>query len=126
MKHSILLSKVQKASKKSLKRRRPSKKLAVTLDALADALPELGEDNASGIDGAAEKGGGGRSKSLRTRPGSMKRKEAVERLERERFGMNMARLVGQGGGGAAGGQEGSLTKMEALRRHLQQQMQNGE
>lgn len=32
-------------------------------------------------------------KSLKSKPGAMKRKEALERLERERFGKNMAQIM---------------------------------
>lgn len=32
-------------------------------------------------------------KSLKSKPGAMKRKEALERLERDRFGKNMAQIM---------------------------------
>ena len=35
-----------------------------------------------------------RHKSLKSRPGAMKRKEKLEKTERERFGMNLAQMVG--------------------------------
>jgi hypothetical protein len=35
-----------------------------------------------------------RQRSLKSRPGAMKRREKVEREERERFGRNMAQMVG--------------------------------
>ena len=38
-------------------------------------------------------------KSLRSRPGAMKRKEKVERMERERFGRNLAVVMGTAAGG---------------------------
>ena len=45
IKHAQLMSKVTKARTRNPRRRRPTKKLVTTLDALADALPdEDGED----------------------------------------------------------------------------------
>lgn len=41
MKHSAFVSKIEKASQKSNKRRRPSKKLQTQLEGLVDALPEI-------------------------------------------------------------------------------------
>ena len=35
-----------------------------------------------------------RHKSLNSRPGATKRKEKLEKTERERFGMNLAQMVG--------------------------------
>ena len=41
--------------------------------------------------------------SLKHRPGAMKRKRAMEGREMERFGKNLAQLVGSGEAQAAGG-----------------------
>lgn len=68
------------------KRRRPSKKLAATLDSLADALPELDDD--------AGQPGKVKHKSLRSKKGALKKKEMVVKGEMERFGVSMARLTG--------------------------------
>ncbi|KAL2759029.1 hypothetical protein ACRALDRAFT_2026427 [Sodiomyces alcalophilus JCM 7366] len=92
MKHSVLLSKVQKSaaatSSKTLKRRRPNKKLVATLESLADALPELNETELSRpADGKI------RHKSLRSRPGALKRKERLVKGEMARFGASMAALA---------------------------------
>ena len=38
-----------------------------------------------------------RHKSLKSRPGAMKRKEKLEKMERERFGMNLAQMGGSNG-----------------------------
>ncbi|KAH7189542.1 ribosome biogenesis protein SLX9-domain-containing protein [Fusarium flagelliforme] len=89
IKHSSFVSRIQSARiSKSAKRRRPSKKLATTLDSLADALPELEEAD-------AEQQGKIRHKSLKSKRGALKRKERVVKGEMERFGVNMATLAAQ-------------------------------
>ncbi|KAM0563189.1 hypothetical protein ACHAPJ_000905 [Fusarium lateritium] len=90
IKHSSFVSRIASTSRiqKSAKRRRPSKKLAATLDSLADALPELEE-------GDAEQQGKIRHKSLKSKKGALKRKERVVKGEMERFGVSMARLAAQ-------------------------------
>ncbi|KAL9577221.1 MAG: hypothetical protein Q9212_006507 [Teloschistes hypoglaucus] len=40
IKHSALISRIEKSKHKAKKRRRPSKKLMVSLESLGDALPE--------------------------------------------------------------------------------------
>jgi len=81
-----------------LKRRRPSKKLVTTLSSLVDALPDV-EDLVSSVKASGGVGGAGgqkiKMKSLRSKPGALKRKEKVERMERERFGKNLAQIMGQ-------------------------------
>jgi hypothetical protein len=64
--------------------------LLTTLEGLADALPDLERDEK----GASGNGGEGKIKlkGLKSRPGATKRREKVERMERERFGKNMAQL----------------------------------
>ncbi|KAL2107306.1 hypothetical protein VUR80DRAFT_5419 [Thermomyces stellatus] len=97
IRRSTFLSKIQKSAQKpssSAKRRRPNKKLVATLEDLADALPEMQE-------GEGEEKGKVKQRSLRSRPGALKRKERIVRGEMERFGESMARLVS--GGGAEGG-----------------------
>lgn len=87
IKHSAFVNRIEKANKKPLKRRRPSKKLVTTLESLADALPDAGE--AETIIGDAKI----KHKSLKSRPGATKRREKLEKMERERFGKNMAQLT---------------------------------
>jgi len=58
------------------------------MESLADALPELELENGDGGEGKIK------MKSLRSKPGAMKRKEKVERMERERFGRNFSVLMG--------------------------------
>lgn len=95
IKHSAFVNKIEKASSKSKKQRRPSKKLFATLESLADALPEMdnGQEQNESVVGQARV----RHKSLNSRPGATKRKEKLEKTERERFGMNLAQMVGSNG-----------------------------
>jgi hypothetical protein len=91
IKHSAFVNRIEKAHKKPLKRRRPSKKLVTTLEGLADALPDLHDRGELGGSVAAK--GIIKQKSMRSRPGATKRREKLERMERERFGKNMAQLA---------------------------------
>ncbi|KAI0383967.1 ribosome biogenesis protein SLX9-domain-containing protein [Hypomontagnella monticulosa] len=93
IKHASFVSRIEKAGeRKPLKRRRPGKKLVTNLDSLAAALPDLLED------GETEEGlrqlreGKTRHRSLKSRPGALKKKERVVRGEVRRFGANLARL----------------------------------
>ncbi|EFQ99586.1 hypothetical protein MGYG_02598 [Nannizzia gypsea CBS 118893] len=96
IKHSSFVSKIEKSRKKTLKRRRPSKKLIANLDSLASALPDAGDgDEAVSthiIDGNTQVNVI-RHKSLKHRPGAMKRKEKLDRMERDRFAKNMGQLA---------------------------------
>ncbi|KLJ07171.1 hypothetical protein EMPG_17341 [Blastomyces silverae] len=100
IKHSILLSKIEKPRTKTLKRRRPSKKLVANLDSLVDALPDAGDDNNNPNDTndkqremLASQMNIIRQKSLKHKPGAMKRKETLDRRERERFARNLAQMA---------------------------------
>lgn len=120
LKHAALMHKVRDASiSKSggaKKRRRPGKKMAAaeSMGGWADALPEV-EDEDEEWEGLSEEGGGeegarqekktarrrrpegdGKIKmhSLKHRPGAMKRKQILEKREQERFGKNLAQMVG--------------------------------
>jgi hypothetical protein len=90
IKHSAFVNRIEKTHKKTLKRRRPSKKLITTLESLADALPDT--EDAERTVGDAKI----RHKTISTRPGATKRREKLEKLERERFGKNMAQLTAGG------------------------------
>ncbi|KAK3393437.1 ribosome biogenesis protein SLX9-domain-containing protein [Podospora didyma] len=95
IKKSSFISRVSKSSSKptsSLKRRRPSKKLVTTLESLGAALADITDDIAAeDADKPAE--GKVRHKSLRSRPGALKRKEKVVKGEMERFGRSLAQLT---------------------------------
>ncbi|PGH12694.1 hypothetical protein AJ80_06640 [Polytolypa hystricis UAMH7299] len=90
IKHSTFVTKIEKSRKTPLKRRRPSKKLVANLDSLVDALPDAGDE---GPQAAAESQVNIiKHKSLKHRPGAMKRKEKLDKLERDRFAKNMAQM----------------------------------
>ena len=84
------MSRIEKSKAPSKKRRRPSKKLVTTLESLGEALPKTINDT----DGTALVGNAKtRHTSLKSRPGSMKEKEALINLEKERFNKNMAQMA---------------------------------
>jgi hypothetical protein len=95
IKHSTFVSKIEKSRKKPLKRRRPSKRLIASLDSLADALPDAGESGDAGRAGSgiASQMNVIRHNSIKHRPGALKRKEKLDRLERDRFAKNMAQMA---------------------------------
>ncbi|KAJ9668353.1 hypothetical protein H2201_001401 [Coniosporium apollinis] len=130
MKHSVFMHKIEKPHTKPAKRRRPSKKLVADLQSLADALPETSNDNED--DGGAEETVVGqariRHKSLKSRPGAMKRKEKLERAEKERFGRNMAQMAvgGQQQQGVVAGEvaaQGTGNRWAALRGFIEGTME---
>ena len=90
IKHSAFVNRIEKANKKPLKRRRPSKKLVTTLESLADALPDLDEGGEKEVE---MQGAKIRHRSMKSRPGATKRREKLEKIERERFGKNLAQLT---------------------------------
>lgn len=95
IKHSAFMNRIEKAHKKPLKRRRPNKKLVTNLESLGDVLGEMEVDGDLEFDGKSLEGEGKiRQKTLKVGPGAMKRKVKAERIERERFGKNMAQLLG--------------------------------
>lgn len=90
IKHSSFISKIEKNSKKAPKKRRASKKLA-TLDSLADALPDADtqedqQDPNSQVNIIKQK-------TLKHKPGAEKRRQNLEKLERDRFARNMAQMT---------------------------------
>ncbi|KAL2147711.1 hypothetical protein VTI28DRAFT_7063 [Corynascus sepedonium] len=106
IKRSVFLSRVAKSSSSKSsgtpnqkKRRRPSKKLVATLESLGDALDdiraEIDEAEADGdaMDAEQARQGKVRHKSLKSRPGALKRKERLVKGEMERFGKNLAQLA---------------------------------
>ncbi|KAG9236280.1 ribosome biogenesis protein SLX9-domain-containing protein [Amylocarpus encephaloides] len=94
IKSSAFLNRIQKAHAKPAKRRRPNKKLVANLESLADALPELDEDDRGTVGGKGVVGTRIKMESLTSGKGLMKRRGKVERVEKERFAKNMAQLMG--------------------------------
>ncbi|PLB41552.1 FAM207/SLX9 family protein [Aspergillus candidus] len=90
MKHSSFVTKIEKNSQKSSKRRRASNKLAANLESLADALPDTETD----LHDPDSQVNIIKQKTLRHKPGAMKRRERLEKLERDRFAKNMAQMSG--------------------------------
>ncbi|KAK4454558.1 ribosome biogenesis protein SLX9-domain-containing protein [Podospora aff. communis PSN243] len=96
IKHSSFVSRISKASapSSSKKRRRPSKKLVATLESLGDALDDItNEMDETMMDKEQAAAGKVRHKSLKSRPGALKRKEKVVKGEMERFGRSLAQLA---------------------------------
>jgi hypothetical protein len=93
IKHSALLSKIEKSAtqKKTLKRRRPNKKLVATLESLGTALDDIVAE--TGVEDQQAREGKVRHKSLKSRPGALKKKEKLVKGEMERFGKSLAQLA---------------------------------
>lgn len=89
IKHATLMSKIAKSSK-TQKKRRPSKKLVANLESLADALPDAADE----AHDAASQANVIKQKTLRHKPGALKRREKLEKVERDRFARNMAQMSG--------------------------------
>jgi hypothetical protein len=140
IKHSAFVNRIEKAHKTPLKRRRPSKKLVTTLEGLADALPSLHDIGGLGEDVSGK--GKMKQKSIRIRPGATKRREKLEKMERERFGKNMAQLAAgstqentnptantthaEGGEGAPAQPSATSSRWAALRGFISQTMEQKE
>ncbi|KAH7394456.1 ribosome biogenesis protein SLX9-domain-containing protein [Pyrenochaeta sp. MPI-SDFR-AT-0127] len=118
IKHSSFVSKIEKSSSKTTKRRRPNKKLVANLESLADALPGLEDE---GVDGEIEVGQAKvhrkSLKSMKSRPGALKRKEKLEKLERDRFNKNLVQLASTSQGTAV------QDRWAALKSHVQSTME---
>ncbi|KAM4054468.1 ribosome biogenesis protein SLX9 domain-containing protein [Hirsutella rhossiliensis] len=103
IKHSSFLARVASSSSSSRitkprsqnRSRRPNNKLKTSLQGLADALPSLqDEDEGADEDRRGELRHKVRHRSIKSKPGALKRKEMVVKGEMERFGVSMARLSG--------------------------------
>lgn len=80
------------SSSKVTKRRRPSKKLVTGLEDLEDALP----DTATGAKRSQDQNqpdGRNKPKTLKSRPGALKKKEKLLTAERDRFAKNLALMA---------------------------------
>jgi hypothetical protein len=109
IKHAALMSKITKPSSNKVRRRRPNKKLVATLDSLAGALPDEdtpGQGSSTAGAEAKDQVNIIRRKSMKSRPGAMKRREKIDLGERERFARNMAQMAAST---AASNSEASIT-----------------
>lgn len=123
IKHATLMSKIAKNSTNT-KKRRASKKLVANLESLADALPDAAEESHD----AASQAHVIKQKTLQHKPGAMKRREKLEKLERDRFARNMAQMSGlqaPAGGNAETSSESNPTanRWSALRNFISQTME---
>lgn len=119
IKHSSFVSKIEKSSAKTPKRRRPNKKLVASLESLADALPGLGNEGTNGeVElGQAKVTQRNSMKSIKSRPGALKRKEKLEKQEMDRFNKNLAQLATTSPGAAV------QARWAALKNHVQGNME---
>ncbi|PWW73709.1 hypothetical protein C7212DRAFT_332725, partial [Tuber magnatum] len=135
IKHSLFVNKIEKSSTPSARSRRRKAKAAQNslitgLESLADALPSgtLHESvnftsASSKAKGRGEGEGVGR-KSMKSRPGAMKKKERVVKSECERFGKNLAIMQNGAIAGATGGGGGGT--WAALRGFIEGTMEKKE
>ncbi|MCJ1307584.1 hypothetical protein MMC25_001231 [Agyrium rufum] len=89
VKHSSFVSRIEKASTKTKKRRRPTKKLTATLEPLLDTLPDLDDQNIISNNSRSPHF----QKSMKSRPGAIKRKSKLEKDEMQRFNQNLVQLA---------------------------------
>jgi hypothetical protein len=97
--------------------------LVTTLESLADALPSA---SATSLEAGVRRPTtdiGERQKSLKSKPGVRKKREKMEREERERFGMNLAVLSQARQSDEANVEEkqqgGTSGRWAALRAHIE-------
>lgn len=124
IKHAQLMSKVTKSKDTKQRRRRPNKKLVTTLDSLADALPDDLEDSNQSNDAAGSSAADQvniiRRKSLKSKPGAMKRRQKLDNDERDRFAKNLAQMATPQTGVQA---ISSADKLKALRGFISQTLE---
>lgn len=129
IKHAQLMSKVAKSAAPKPRRRRPNKKLVTTLDALADALPDDETADTTGPSGSRPEDQVNviKRKSVKSKPGAMKRREALDKTERDRFAKNLAQMAGKSNDNATSSQTALPPKTEdrwkALRGFIAQTME---
>ena len=110
------MGKIEKSSKVN-KRRRPNKKLVANLESIADALPDL--DETEGNNGVIVGQAKIHRKSLKSRPGAMKKKEKLQKAEQERFNKNLAQMIGGSVGIGPGTSTSIADRWAALKSHVQ-------
>ncbi|KAH6849001.1 ribosome biogenesis protein SLX9-domain-containing protein [Alternaria alternata] len=93
IKHSSFVSKIEKSSAKTQKRRRPNNKLVANLESLADALPDAATAGELETSQARILQPKVKLESMKRKKGAKKRKEKLDKLEKERFNANLAQLI---------------------------------
>lgn len=91
IKHAQLLSKISKSQPRR-RRRRPAKRLVTTLDSLLEALPDETVDRNAGTQ-LQEQVHIIQRQSVTSRSGALKRREKLDKSERDRFANNMAQMA---------------------------------
>ncbi|KAL9609638.1 MAG: hypothetical protein Q9167_005615 [Letrouitia subvulpina] len=121
--HSALISRIEKPKAPSRKRRRPSGRSLAGLESLADALPEPAAARVfeTPVDNAKI-----RHKSVKSRPGSLKKQEKLTQMEKERFNKNMAQMAASHNAATAeatAASGGHRLRWAAVRQFIQQTME---
>lgn len=122
IKHSSFVSKIEKSSAKSQKRRRPNNKLIANLESLADALPGAHEHGDVEVAQARIVQPKQKMESMKRTKGAKKRKEKLEKLEKERFNANLAQLTAASANGPKGA-HAVQDRWAALKSHVQTNME---
>ncbi|KAL1794889.1 hypothetical protein ACET3X_006705 [Alternaria dauci] len=122
IKHSSFVSKIEKSSAKTQKRRRPNNKLVATLESLADALPDAATRGELETSQARILQPKLKLESMKRTKGAKKRKEKLDKLEKERFSANLAQLV-CGSGNATPSAGAVQDRWAALKSHVQSNME---
>ncbi|KAL8708904.1 MAG: hypothetical protein Q9220_006236 [cf. Caloplaca sp. 1 TL-2023] len=125
IRHSALISRIEKSKPQFKKPRRPSKKLVTNLESLAHALPDI---PASTTETPIAKI---RHRSLKSQPGAMRKKEKIIAMEKDRFNQNMAQMTAsRGSTDQSASRDGNTrnishtaSKWAALRTFIQQNME---
>ncbi|KAL8953856.1 MAG: hypothetical protein Q9222_000302 [Ikaeria aurantiellina] len=125
LRHSALMSRIEKSTPWHKKARRPSKKLVTNLASLASALPDV---PAATTETPIAKI---RHRSLKSQPGAMRKKESIIAVEKDRFNQNMAQMaISQGSADQSASRDGksrassqAASKWAALRTFIQQNME---
>jgi hypothetical protein len=123
IRHSSFVSKIEKSSAKTQKRRRPNKKLVANLESLADALPGLEEDGEGGAKETAQARIVQPKQildSMKSGRGAAKRREKLNKVEKERFNANLVQLTT---GTQSAGEDALKDRWAALKSHVQSNME---
>lgn len=116
------MSKIEKSSAKTQKRRRPNNKLIANLESLADALPGADTDGDVDLGQARIVQPKQKMESMKRTKGAKKRKEKLEKLEKARFNANLVQLTTASTSGTQGA-DAVKDRWAALKSHVQTNME---